>query len=177
MSAIKKPFISKEEATQFQAAIKEYKQQLSKGTIKTAYTGLMKHLEGLRASFEKKYPDFYVSGNLQQGCMDYSYFYFFPKTLKQKQLKIVILFVHDSFNFEVLLAGYNKAAQAKYWKKFKEANLTKYRMPTTLSGSDSILEQTLVTNTDFSDVEALTKQIESESLKFIGDIEDFLSTH
>jgi hypothetical protein len=177
MSAPKNPLIPKEEATKFQVAIKEYKQLLVKGNIKTAYTGLMNYLEGLRTSLEKKYPDFYVSGNLQQGCMDYSYFYFFPKTLKQKQLKIVILFVHESFSFEVWLAGYNKAAQAKYWKKFKEANFTKYRMPTTLNGSDSILEQTLVTNADFCDVEVLTKQIESGSLKFIADIEDFLSTN
>ena len=113
--------------------------------------------------------------NLQPGCMDYSYFYFSPKTLKQQKLKIVILFVHDSFRFEVWLAGYNKAVQAKYWKQFKDANFTKYRMPSTLNGADSILEYTIVDNADFSDLDALTKQIENGSLKFIADIEDFLS--
>jgi hypothetical protein len=32
-------------------------------------------------------------------------------------------------------------------------------------------------NPDFSDLDALTTQIESETLKFIEDIENFLSKH
>ncbi len=175
MTQVKKPLNAKSETTEFQTAIKEYKQQLAKGTIKTAYKGLIGYLESLRLYFEKKYPDFYVSGNVQPGCMDYSYFYFLPKTLKQQKLKIVILFVHDSFRFEVWLAGYNKAVQAKYWKQFKDANFTKYQTPSTLNGADSILEYTIVDNADFSDLDTLTKQIEESSLKFIADIEDFLS--
>jgi hypothetical protein len=174
MTPTKKVLNTKDESAEFQAAIKEYKNQLAKGTIKTAYMGLMRHLEGLRASLEKNHPDFYVSSTVESGRLDFSYFYFTPQTLKQKKLKIVILFVHDSFRFEVWLAGYNKAVQAKYWKQLKESNL-KYRMPASVDGSDSIVELTLVDNADFNDSDALTKKIEEGSLKFIADIENLLS--
>ncbi len=159
----------------FLNGLKEYRNQLAKQTIKTAYKGLMGYLDDLRLHFEKKYPDFFVSGNVQPGQMDYSYFYFFPKALKQQKLKVVLLFVHDAFRFEIWLAGYNKTIQAKYWKLFKEANYNKYKVPLSLNGVDSIVEHVLVENADFSNLEALTRQIEEESLKFIADIESFLS--
>jgi len=34
-----------------------------------------------------------------------------------------------------------------------------------------------LTTPDFSDLDALTKQIEKGALKFIGDVENFLSKH
>jgi hypothetical protein len=172
MSQTKKP---NAETTDFLTAIKEYRQQVAKGAVKTAYAGIIGYLEDLRLHLEKKYPNFYVSSSVQPGCMDNSYFYFSPKTLKQQKLKIVILFVHDSFRFEVWLAGYNKTVQEKYWKKFKDTGFSKYRMPSTLNGADSIVEHTLVDNADFSNLQALRKQIEDGTLRFIEDIEGLLS--
>lgn len=75
------------------------------------------------------------------------------------------------------LFGYNKSVQAKYWKLFKESGWKKYRSPSTLKGSDSILEYTLIENPDFNDLDALTSRIESSTLKFIEAIENFLSNH
>ena len=88
---------------------------------------------------------------------------------------MAIVFVHDTFRFEVWLAGYNKQVQAKYWKLFQVHNWNKYRIPPTTKGVDSIIEHTLVDNPDFNDLDILTKQIESGALKFIKDIENFLS--
>jgi hypothetical protein len=159
------------------SALDEYKKQLAKGDIQAAYKGLMSYLDGLRLYFEKKYPDFVVSGSIQQGLMDYSYFYFFPKALKDQKLKVVVLFVHDTFQFRVWLSAYNKSVQAKYWKQFKEANFSKYKVPASLDSVDSIVEHVLVENADFCKPDTLTRQIESGSMKFIADIEGFLSKH
>jgi hypothetical protein len=137
----------------------------------------MGYLEDLRLYFEKKYPDFFVSGSIHYGLMDYSYFYFFPKALKQLKLKIVILFVHDTFRFEAWLAGYNKSVQAKYWRLFKEGSFNKYHMPSTIQDVDSILEHVLVDNANFSSLDELTRQIEGEALKFIENVEGFLIKH
>jgi hypothetical protein len=109
--------------------------------------------------------------------MDYTYFYFFPKSLKKLNLKIVILFIHETFTFEIWLAGYNKNVQTKYWELFKESNWSKYHIAPTVKGVDYIVDYTLVDNADFSDLDALTKQIEKGILNFINDIEDFLSKH
>jgi hypothetical protein len=109
--------------------------------------------------------------------MDYTYFYFFPKSLKRQKLKVVLLFIHDSFRFEVWLSGYNKEAQSKYWRLFKEGNWNKYPLTPNPQNVDYITKCILVDNSDFSDLDALTKQIDAGALKFIQDIETFLSTH
>jgi hypothetical protein len=155
----------------------EYRKQLSKGTVKKAYQGLMEYFDALRLHLEKQYPDYFLSGSVQPGQMDYTYFYFFPKTLKHKGLKIMILFIHDTFKIEAWLAGYNKNVQAKYLKLFKENGWDKHHLAASTKGIDYIADSVLVDNPDFSDLEALTGQIESRILKFIKDVEDFLSEH
>jgi hypothetical protein len=155
----------------------EYRKQLEKGYIKEAYRGLMDYFNVLRLYFKKKYLDHSVSGSVYCGYMDMTYFSFSPKSLKQRKLKIAIVFLHDAFRFEVWLAGYNKKVQAKYWKLVKDSNWKKYCIPSTTKGVDSIIEHVLIDNPDFSELDKLTKQIESETLNFIKDVENFLSKH
>ena len=163
------------EMASFQEHMNEYKKQLQKGTVQRAYRGLMDYIMGLRSYFENKYPDYLVSGSIYFGYMDMTYFAFFPQSLKHRKLKVGIVFVHGAFRFEVWLFGYNKSVQAKYWRLFKESGWSKYRVPPTIKGVDSILEGILVETPDFSDLDALTKQIEKGTLEFIKDVEDFLS--
>jgi hypothetical protein len=135
----------------------------------------MDYIRGLRSYFANKYPDYSVSRSIYYGYMDMTYFSFFPESLKLRKLKVAIVFIHDTFRFEVWLAGYNKQVQTKYWKLFKVSGWNKYRIPPTTKGVDSIIEHTLVDNPDFSDLDTLTKQIESATLKFIEDVGIFLS--
>ncbi len=153
----------------------EYKKQLQKGAVQKAYRGLMDYIMGLRSYFQNKYPAYSVSGSIYFGYMDMTYFSFFPKSLKVRALKVGIVFDHCKFRFEVWLFGYNKGVQAKYWKLFKESGWSKYRIPQTTKGVDSILESILVENPDFSDLDALTQQIENGTLRFIEDVENVLS--
>jgi hypothetical protein len=158
----------------FHECTDEYRKQLEKGVIQKAYKGLMEYIMDLRTHFQNKYPDYFVSGSIYYGYMDMTYFSFFPKSLKDRKLKIAIVFIHRAFRFEVWLAGYNKQVQSKYWKLFKGSDWNRYHLVTTTKGVDSILESILVENPDFSDLDALTKQIERETLKFITDVEGFL---
>jgi hypothetical protein len=158
----------------FQDYMNEYQKQIQKGDIQQAYKGLMEYIMELRTYFKSKYPEYFVSG-MYYGYMDMTYFSFIPKSLKNKKLKIAIVFCHETFRFEVWLAGYNKQIQTKYWKLIKEKSRAKYRIPTTTQGVDSILEGTLVDNPDFNNTDTLTKQIETGALRFITDVEDLLS--
>ena len=106
-----------------------------------------------------------------------TYFSFFPESLKKRKLKVGILFVHETFRFEIWLFGINKQIQAKYWKLFKESGWNKYHIISTTKGVDSIIEYILVDNPDFSDLDTLTEKIERATLKFIKDVESFLSKH
>ncbi len=161
----------------FPEYMNEYRKLMEKGDIKEAYKGLMEYIMELRSYFKKNYPKYSGSGSIYYGYMDMTYFPLFPDSLKQRKLKIGIVFIHATCRFEVWLVGVNKQAQIKYWKLFKESNWNIYRIPPTIKGVDSIIESTLVENPDFSDLDALTKQIESETLKFIKNFEDFLSKH
>ncbi|MDY6966020.1 MAG: hypothetical protein SVM80_08655 [Halobacteriota archaeon] len=159
----------------FNEYINEYRKQIDKGDIVEAYKGLMDYIMNLRMHFKNKHPDYFVSGSIYYGYMDMTYFSFTPESLKSRKLKIAIVFIHEKIRFEVWLAGHNKQIQAKYWKLFKESDWSKYRIPSTTKGVDSIIEHTLVDNPDFNDLDTLTEQIEIGALKFIKDVETFLS--
>ena len=154
----------------------EYRNQLEKGSIQKAYKGLMDYFGELKSHFNKKHPEFSTAGSLYFGYMDMTYFALFPETLKQRGLKIAIVFLHQQFRFEVWLAGVNKQVQGKYWKLFKENDWENYPTVASLEGADSIVESILVEDPNFNDPEALTRQIENGTLKFIQEIENFLRT-
>ena len=155
----------------------EYRKQLEKGNIQKAYKGLMEYIMSLRTYFQNKYPDYFVSGNIYYGYMDMTYFSFSPRSLKERNLKVAIVFVHEAFSFEVWLSGYNRSVQKQYWQLLKERGWNKYRIVPQDKGVDSILEYTLTDNPDFGDTNKLTEQIEKGTLNFIEDIEEFLSEH
>jgi hypothetical protein len=156
-----------------QESMIEYRKQLEKGAIQHAYRGLMDYFWSLKSYFETEYPD-YPSGGVYYGFMDMTYFALFPRSLKQRKLKIAIVFVHEKFRFEVWLAAINKSVQAKYWKLIQEKTWSKYNLPKTIRGVDSILECILVENPDFGDMESLKKQIEKGTVQFTSDVENFL---
>ena len=149
---------------------------MDKGAIQKAYRGLMDYIMTLRTHLKKKYPNYFVSG-IYQGYMDMSYFSFYPQSLKKRKLKVGIVFGHETMRFEVWLFGVNKKVQTKYWKLIKEAGYNKYHITPKIKSFDSIIDYVLVDNPDFSDLDKLTKQIEKGTLKFIKDIETFLSKH
>lgn len=152
----------------------EYRKLLEKGSVQKAYQGLMKFVMDLRTRFEKKYPDCAVSG-IYQGYMDMTYFAVVPKSLKARRLKIAVVFVYDTFRFEVWLSGANRQVQAKYWRMIKDSGWDKYRLVPSPKGTDSILEHVLADNPDFDELDALAEQIETGTLQFIRDVEHFLS--
>ena len=159
----------------FHDYMNEYKNQLKKGDIKEAYKGLMEYFRDLRSHFKNKYPDYFVSSSIYYGYMDMTYFSLFPESLKRRKLKIAIVFIHDTFKFEVWLSGSNRNVQTKYWKLLKESDWHKYHLASNPRAVDYVLDHILINNPDFSDLDSITRQIERGTLEFIRDVEGFLS--
>jgi hypothetical protein len=157
----------------FSEMMREYQSQMSKGVINKAYKGLMDYIASLKNYLKKTYPAFHVSG-IYYGYLDMTYFSFTPETLKNKNLKIAIVFLHESFRFEVWLAAGNKQVQEKYWESIKGKNWDKYHIVPSTANADAILEHTLVEDPDFGDLNRLTEIIEEGTLNFIQDVEAFL---
>ena len=159
----------------FQESINEYRKQIKKGDIQAAYRGLMEYMMELRTHFMKTYPDYDVPGNIYYGYMDMTYFSIFPKSMKQRKLKIAVVFLHEAFRFEVWLSAVNKQVQKQYWELIKESGWDKYKIIPPGKGVDSIIEHIVADNPDFDDLAVLTRQIETGVLKFIQEVESFLS--
>jgi hypothetical protein len=159
----------------FSEYMNEYKKQMKLGIIPKAYRGLISYIMALRTYFGEKYPGYLVSGNIYYGYMDMTYFSFSPKSLKERSLKVAVVFIHESCRFEVWLSGYNRNVQKQYWKLINESVWKKYRLVPQDKGVDSILEHVLIENPDFSDTDKITAEIEKGTLSFIKDVEGFLS--
>lgn len=161
----------------FQESMNEYKKMLEQGVVQQAYRGLLQYMMNLKTHFNNKYPEYSASGSLYHGYMDMTYFPLFPEPLKERKLKIAVVFNYDSFRFEVWLSGYNKEVQSDYWKLFNKSGWKKYRIVPPAKGIDSIVENMIVETPDFGDLDGLTSQIEKGTLVFIRDMENFLSEH
>lgn len=159
--------------TSLQQNLTTYRAMLQKGIVQAAYLGLMQYLMALRTHFQNRYPELAVSG-FYQGYMDMSYFACFPAALKERKLKIAVVFVYEAFRFEVWLSGANKQVMAEYWQQIRQSDWNKYTLVADPQKADSILECVLIADPDFGDLDALTGQIEKGTLQFIRDIEEFL---
>jgi len=156
--------------------VKEYTIQLRKGQIQKAYRGIMAFMSGLRTYLESMYPDF-TSSALYFGYMDMTYFAFTPSDLKNRKLKIAIIYLHEQGKFEVWLGGSNRKIQAEYIKLLTCKDLGKYKLSQALPGVDSIIESTLVEQPDFDQPDELKKHIERKTIEFINDITSLLNEY
>jgi hypothetical protein len=156
--------------------MRELRMQLKSGAIQKAYRALLSYMLDLRTYFKNKCPGYSVSG-LYQGYMDMTYFAIIPPSLKQHDLKLAIVFNYDAFRFEAWLAAANRQVQRRYWELFREGRWADYRIVAPAKGVDAIIECDLADDFDFSDLDSLTASIEEHVVKFIAEIEKFLSEH
>ena len=161
----------------FHEAMMEYKQQMQLGVIPRAYRGLMGYLSDLKSTLKARHPEYHVSGSMYFGYMDMTYFSIFPDSLKQRSLKTGIVFIHETCQFEVWLFAVNKQVQNQYWKIIKDSGWNQYSLVASTRGEDAIIKHVLTANPDFDDLDAVTEQIESGTVKYIEDIEEFLKDH
>lgn len=157
----------------FAEFISEYKEQLEIGSIQKAYKGLIEYIMALKTHFTNKYPNGFTPGHLYCGYMDITYFTFTPDYLKNQKLKVAVVFEHEKMQFRVCLAGQNKQIQKKYWQIFKDNCWNKYYIPPT--PQDVVIENVLVENSDFTNLDSLTEQIEAGTMSFIKDIMQVLT--
>jgi hypothetical protein len=159
----------------FAKSMGEFRRLLQVGEVQEAYQGLMAYFRDLRSHFKAQHPAYPVSGSIYYGYMDMTYFALFPEALKHRDLKTAIVFVYDTFRFEVWLSGANRDVQAKYWKQVKESGWDRYHLAPDPRKEDYVIGYVLVEDPDFSDLDGLTRRIEEGTLAFIQDVEGFLA--
>ncbi len=142
-----------------------YKDQLEIGDVQKAYIGLVKYVTRLGTTLSKNLSESYSFGNLFQGYMDYTYFYYSNDFLKKRKLKMGLILNHTKMQFEVWLLGQTIPIREKYWEYFKSTKWNENRMT---RPQYSILETVLIANPNFNDLDKLSKQIQ-DKLAFVTD--------
>ena len=155
--------------------VKEYAIQLSKGQIQTAYRGIMTFMSDLKSSLEHKYSDFTASA-VYLGYLDMTYFAFTPSSLRDRRLKIAIVYLHKECRFESWLAGNTRQIQAEYVEMLSRKDLGRYVLSQIRPGVDSIIASSIVEQPDFDDPDELKKHIEVKTMEFVEDMVHILDT-
>ena len=157
---------------QSDTGVEALRAQLKMGQIQKGYKNILDYLLYLQSYLKKKYSEYNFPGSFYHGYLDMSYFAFIPPSLKDKNLKIAMVFNYEAFRFEIWLCGYNKRIQKKYWEHFKNRKTECYIIPATIKGYDSILED------HFPEIVAggleRTAEIEGRIQRFIKHIENTL---
>ena len=133
----------------------------------------MTFMSDLKAYLERKYPD-YTAGALYFGYMDMTYFAFTPSGLRNRKLKIALVYIHEECKFEGWLAANNRQIQAEYVALLSNIDCG-FTVCKLKPGVDSIIAVTIVEQPDFDNPEELKKVIESKTIEFSQAIVSLLS--
>ncbi|WP_373482814.1 hypothetical protein [Acetobacterium sp.] len=148
--------------------IEEYTQQLRLGEIQIAYRGILAFVGKLRAAFINKYPHYDVS-SIYQGYLDMSYFSLSTKPLKDKGLKIAIVYLHEKGTFEVWLSARNRDI-ARTHQSILDNLSDEINVFHDKNNQDAIAECILTHAPDFEDPALLINTIDKGVEKFVATI-------
>lgn len=127
--------------------LNEYKTILQTTDLIEAYQEFIKLFRFLRLELEKAMTEYRFQGNIAENGMGYSYFLFWNEELKNKGLKIAVVFVHRDFRFEVWVSGFNRKYQSKYYDILKDKEI-----PFDLTSSPTKTDYILRVPADISDI-------------------------
>lgn len=148
--------------------ISAYTKHLQQGDLQVAYKGILDYMSKLRSHFVSKYPNYEISGNIYQGYMDMSYFSINTKQLKDKGLKIAIVYLHEKGSFEIWLSARNRAILKKYKTILNSTALESVPVFHDADNEDAAIECTLTAEPDFDKQGVLTEIIEGSTEEFIS---------
>ena len=153
--------------------INDYTCLLKQGEVQAAYRGILEFVGKLRADYTKNYPNYDVS-SVYQGYMDMSYFSLSTKSLKDKSLKIAIVYLHEKGDFEVWLSARNRDIAKSYASILEDVLSSDANVFHDVNNPDAIVEYSLVKTPDFENPSMLIDTIDQGVDKFVTTIVDRL---
>jgi hypothetical protein len=152
--------------------IQELRERLSDGVTARAYRRILSYMSRLRTTFAEQRGEHVVSG-VYQGSFDMTYFALFPDELKERNLKLAVVFNYTSFAFEVWLTARNRKIQREYWELFRNAGYKKHPLVEPAVGA--IATAALAPACSMEDEDSLAARIAEDVAAFERDIVSFLS--
>lgn len=146
-----------------------YTEYLRDDTIRQAYTVIIKFMSALRRETERKGIGCRIGG-LYQGYMDMTYFPIETDKLKERGLKIAIVYLHKEKRIEAWLSARNRQTASAYAgleKKIPTGHMD-FRHHT--DNPDAILEALLSSHPDFDNPSSTIDQIIPGIMEFIDTV-------
>ncbi|PKM90541.1 MAG: hypothetical protein CVU85_00555 [Firmicutes bacterium HGW-Firmicutes-10] len=153
--------------------IKKYNESLIEGHIQKAYRGIIDTISQLKTTWDSRYPTT-PSGSLYAGFMDMTFISVKPSVLSDMDLRVSIVYMHESHTFEVWLVARNRKIQSTVHNQLRSKELGKYSLTELGPGVDSIIALTLNSEPDFNDIEVLINEIIEKTWNFILDMTDLV---
>lgn len=153
--------------------IKGYTHHLKQGEIQMAYKGILEFLGRLRAEFIKNNPHYDVS-SIYQGYLDMSFFSLSTKLLKDKGLKIAVVYLHEKGDFEAWLSARNRDTAKGFASILNSKDAGDGKVYHDQNNPDAILECILTPTPDFEDQSVLIATIVQGVEKFVTVISEQL---
>lgn len=146
------------------------------GRIREAYRRILTFMSTLKTRLEKQHPH-HGMGALYAGTMDMTCFSFTPPALRQRKLKIVLVYLHGENCFEAWLGGANRRIQAQWIQSLSGKVAAPYHLSEVSPGVDSILALRLAPSPDFDHPGKLMNQLEETLFTFSNDMIRLIEPH
>ena len=85
----------------------EYKRIMDNTMIRSCYRQVMSLIKTIASVLEERLPAYRFMKRIVENQMDVTYFQLTNEQLKDRGLKIQVVFVHETCEFEVWMSGYN----------------------------------------------------------------------
>lgn len=164
------------------SAIYEYQRLLQTTELQKGYQEFVKFFRQLRTYLQNEIPHFTFTGNIVENNMDYSYFQFTDADLKAEGLKIVVVFVHADFEYQIWLSGLNREIQTKHQQCMKavfplEQIFYPY-LPVLTDNpakTDYIVKAKLVDDVDYSRLDDVLGYMKDNTMAFVAEVARLLT--
>lgn len=144
-----------------QSVFQEYKHIIETTSIQKCYQQIMKLLKYIASELEKEMPEYTFMGRVVENQMDFSYFQATRESLKEAGLKVQIVFIHSTCEFEVWISGYNRKIQCRYYKMLCNSECP-FEVCSDPERNDFILKATVEKGITTDTPEAIIAEIKGE---------------
>ena len=149
--------------------IESYCAAVAKGGLPRAYRGILAQLTLFQSAWMQAHPAD-SAGTLYPGYLDMSFVSFAPAELAARNLKLSLVFLHESCEFTLWLVARNRAIQKRVSESLRGVPLGCYRLTKLEPGVDAIIEFTLEKPYAFDETALLTQRLITAADAFANDM-------
>ncbi len=153
--------------------VMKYHQLINDENLEQAYRIIMTTMSQLKVAWDTRYPEM-PSGSLYQGFLDMTFISVKPAGLSELDLKVSMVYLHQSNTFEGWLVARNRKVQSVIHKNLHHRPLGKYSLTVLEPGVDAIIATSLIRHPDFDDPASLIEEIIKNTLNFISDMQNLV---